>query len=116
MCTVDLSSEHSHSQNRQCTCNITLQCVHKTVVAVVKQFVLRIMSVCLCSCLSFLAWKSRLLCHIILASVASLTSPYFSIYLINGTVLGGGEVIEHKMCILTFSTTFVSSTSHSEKI
>ena len=43
--------------------------------------------------------------HVILSSVNLF---YFSTYLIKATIFGGGEKnsIEHKMCILIFSTTF----------
>jgi len=64
-------------------CSITMQCVHITMVVVGKQFVLCIMNVCLYSCPSYLACKS----HIMLSSVAYLTPPYFSTYLINSTIL-----------------------------
>jgi len=31
----------------------------------------------------------------------------FPHYLINGTILGGGGITAHKMCVLIFSTTFI---------
>ena len=46
----------------QCTHNVTLRRVYVTVVAVEKQCVLYIISVYLCSCLRYPAFKSRLLC------------------------------------------------------
>ena len=30
----------------------------------------------------------------------------FSHYVVKGTIFGGGGIIEHKMCVLNFSTTF----------
>jgi hypothetical protein len=39
----------------------------------------------------------------------------FQHYLINGMTFGGGEVTEHRMCFLVFSTTFVLNTAHSKK-
>ena len=65
MHTVELSSEHSHQQDRQCMCNITMKCVHITMVAVGKQVVLCIMNVCLYSCLSYLACKLHVFCAIL---------------------------------------------------
>jgi hypothetical protein len=47
------------------------------------------------------------MCSIILSSVACLALPYFPHYLINGTIFGKKKVIEHKMCVLIFSTTSV---------
>jgi hypothetical protein len=38
----------------------------------------------------------------------------FQHYLINGMILGG-KIIEHKKCVLIFSTNFVGNMSHSEK-
>jgi hypothetical protein len=38
---------HKQKQDRQCTHNVTLQGVHSTSVAVGKQYVLHILSVCL---------------------------------------------------------------------
>jgi len=46
-------------------CNITMNGVHITMGAVGKQFVLCIMNVCLYSCLSYLACKSRVFCAIL---------------------------------------------------
>jgi len=36
-------------------------------------------------------------------------------YQINGTILENKKVIEYKMCVLIFSTSFVINTSHSKK-
>ena len=36
-------------------------------------------------------------------------------YLINGTIFGGGEVIDNEMCVAIFSTTFVWNIFHSKK-
>jgi len=45
--------------------------------------------------------------------LSSLACHIFALYLINGTISWGG-VIEHKMCVLSFSTTFVWNISHSK--
>jgi len=45
------------------------------------------------------------MCRIILPSVACLALPYFTHDLIKATILGG-KMIEHKICVLIFSTTF----------
>ena len=50
----------------------------------------------------------------ILSSVACPTLNIFRHYLINGTIFGGGELLNMK-CVLIFSTTFVWYTSHSMK-
>jgi hypothetical protein len=46
--------------------------------------------------------------------VASLAPPYFSTLSHKDTIFGK-KVTEHKMCVLIFSTTFVSNISHSNK-
>ena len=45
----------------------------------------------------------------ILSAVPSPSLPYFSAFSHKGYVFGGGggEVIEHEMCVLIFSITFV---------
>ena len=59
--------------------------------------------------------------RIISASIVCLVPHIFPHYLISGTTLeegdggNGEEVIEHKMCVLTFSTTFIQNISHSTK-
>ena len=47
----------------------------------------------------------------LLSSVACLL---YSTFLIKGTIFVGG-VVEHKICVLIFSTTFVWNVSHSKK-
>jgi hypothetical protein len=60
-------------QDRQCTYNITLRCVHATITAVEKQWVLHNLSVCICR-LRYPASNARA----ILSSVACPTLQYFS--------------------------------------
>jgi hypothetical protein len=52
--------------------------------------------------------------HIVLSVVASLAPPHISTLSQNGTIFGK-KYIEHKMCVLIFSTTFLSNISHSKK-
>jgi len=47
--------------------------------------------------------------HIVVCGLPRSTIFFhiISYYLINGTIFGKKKVIEHKMCVLSFSTTFV---------
>jgi hypothetical protein len=68
-------------QDRQCTYNVTVWC-SQAAVALEKQKVLHMMSVCLHSCLSYPACK--LLLFSVIVIICSLQAvPYFSHYLIN---------------------------------
>jgi len=49
--------------------------------------------------------------HIVICGLPGCTK-FFPNYLINGKIFG--KVIEHKMCVLIFSTTFVRNISHSK--
>jgi hypothetical protein len=73
-----------------------------------KAISIKYLSVCL------VCIRESFLYRIILSSVACLALPIFSHYLINGMIFGK-KVIEHKMCVLIFSTTFVWNTSHTKK-
>jgi hypothetical protein len=65
------------------------------------------MSVCLYSCLSCPAYKSYLFCAVLYCHLWPFWFYHiFQYYLINGTIFGK-KVIEHKMCVLIFSTTYV---------
>jgi hypothetical protein len=55
---------------------------------------------CLCSCLSHLFWSTRFVIWPV------WMCPIFLLYLTNGKILGK-NVIEHKMCVLISSTSFV---------
>ena len=52
--------------------------------------------------------------QIVLLVVVCLTLPYFTHYLINGTIFRK-KFAEHKMCLLIFSTTFAWNISYSKK-
>ena len=77
-------------------CNVILRYVHVAIVAVGKQELLNIMSVCLYYCLSYPACKL----HLHYTVICSLSgSTIFSHFLINGKIfLGEGGVIKHKIC------------------
>ena len=52
--------------------------------------------------------------HIVTSFVAPRSPLYFSTLSHNGAIFGL-KVIENKMCVFIFSTTFVSNISHSKK-
>jgi hypothetical protein len=89
------------SQNRQCKYNITSRHVCATTVAAEKQWVLHIVSVC---SLRYPACNAHVpYCHL----------QYFSTLSHKQHDLKKKKLNEDKMCVLTFSTTFISNTSHS---
>jgi hypothetical protein len=92
--------------------NVIFRRICVTIVAVEKQNVLNILSVC--SVALFIQHAERMR-RIIMSSLACLTLPLFStLSKKNGTIFGK-NVIEHKMCALIVSTNFVSNISHSKK-
>jgi hypothetical protein len=81
--------------------NVTLRRVRATIVAVEKQLILHIVCVP-----AFVIQHAKRVHHIVMSSVPYLAVPYFS------TVSHKRhdfreKVIEHKMCVLIFCTTFV---------
>jgi hypothetical protein len=87
----------SHNRlDRQCSYNVTLRCVRATIVAVEKQLVLHILSVCVGS-LRYLAWNAQ--------------APYFLLW----HDFRKKKVIENKMRVLILYTTFVWKFSNSKK-
>ena len=86
----------------QCTLNVTVRSVHTTTVAVEKQRVLHVPSVCFCSLRNPACNARAPYCHLWPAPLYDI----FPNYLINGTIFEK-VVTEHKMCVSIFSTTFV---------
>jgi hypothetical protein len=68
-------------------------------------------SVCLCARVILLIHHATRMRHIVKSSVASLASPYLST-LSHKRCDFQRKFIEHKMCVLSFSTTFVMNISH----
>ena len=88
-------------QDSQCTYNETLKLVSVTIVAVEKQNLLNIPSLCLW--LRYLAGNAQApYCQLWLARLFSI----FPHFLINGTVFEE-NVIQHKVGVLIFSINFV---------
>jgi len=71
--------------------------------------------VCVCVCVSSLGYPSCNACPVLYCHLRPVRLYYiFQHYLIKGTIFGK-KFIEHKMCVLTFSTTSVRNISHSKK-
>jgi hypothetical protein len=90
--------------------NNTLRCVSITIVAVQKKEVLHIRSVSAALVIQYAKRMHR----IIFSSVASLAVPYIS-RIISLTNDFREMIVEHKMCVLVSSTTFVRNISQTEK-
>jgi hypothetical protein len=95
-------------QDKHFTYNVILRRVRATIVAVEKQY--HIFRVCVCS-LSYPACNVRAQhCHLWFFCLYNI----FLHYLIKGTIFRK-KLIEHKMCVLIFSITFVWNISHYKK-
>jgi hypothetical protein len=93
----------------QCTYNLTLRHFHVTIFAMENKYY--IFWVCMCS-LSFPACKEHAPC--ILSSLAYTGLPHFST-LSHKWRSFLKKVIEHKICVLIFSTNFTWNISHVKK-
>ena len=67
---------------------------------------------CTCACVALLTQRATPMRHIVTSFVAPLAEPYFSI-LSHKRRDFRKKVIEYKMCVLIFSTTFIRNVSHS---
>jgi hypothetical protein len=106
---INFSYHYTLKPDRQCTYNVMLRCVHASIVAVEKQWVLHNLSVCIYS----LRYPAR-----------NAHAPYFHVrpfpvYNTFSTLSRKRhdfrkKVIKHKICVLIFSTSFVWNISHSK--
>jgi hypothetical protein len=94
-------------QERPCTYNVISRCVRATIAAAEKQWVLHRLRVCVCS----LRYPA---CILSSACPAPLYKIFSTLPHEQHDFLGRG-IIEHKMCISSFSTTFVWNIFHSKK-
>jgi hypothetical protein len=86
---------------RQCTYKVNLGRFRVSIFAVKKQYVFKIMSVCLCSGLSYPALKLHLFWIVSYCHLWPLWFYYVSPhYLINGTIFG--ETFLHIKCVFSF--------------
>jgi len=88
-------------RDRQCTYNVTSRRVRVIIFAVEKRKLLNVMSMGLCSCLSYLACKyhfflPRFICHSWPVCFKHICSHCFT----NGTIFGNKYFFEHKRVLL----------------
>jgi hypothetical protein len=108
---------HKVKKDRQCMSNVTQArsrnrnhcCRGKTVSITYSECVF----VCVCVCVALVIHHAKRMRHIMLSFVACPALQYFSKLFINCTIFGK-KVIEHKMRVLIYSTTFVRNISHSK--
>jgi len=91
-----------HNKTDSVRLNVTLKCIHITIVAIEKQLSSTYLE-CVCS-LSYPACKAHVLCYIVICALSfSTVFPMLSHNWHNFQE----KVIRHKMGVLIFSTTFV---------
>jgi hypothetical protein len=97
-------------KNRQCTYNVPLRGFRANI-GVVESNKYYMFWVCLCNLKYTKRNAHAPYCHL------WPTWPFhiFQRYHINGTIFGERKLIEHKMCVLIFSATYIGNISHSKK-
>jgi hypothetical protein len=93
-------------QEKQCRYNVTLRRVRATIVAVVKQWVLHDLSVCVCSLMYTACNAHAPYRHLGLAPLYNI----FPHYLINGKIFGGKKKLLNKQCVFWFSLQLLPET------
>jgi hypothetical protein len=94
-----------YTQGRQSTWNVTLRRVRVTIITVEKYWVLNILSAYLYLFLSHPAFKSHLFYVLLHSNPVGLYRIFFTLSHKRYGFLK--NVIEHKTCVLIFSTTFI---------
>jgi hypothetical protein len=115
-------------QDMQCTYNVTLRVVRESFLprksnsityfyVCVRDFGWSCAWACACACVRvvLIIQYATSMRHIVTSFVAPMTPPHFSTLSHKRCDFWKKKVIEHKMCLLFFSTNFVESISHSKK-
>jgi hypothetical protein len=97
---VSRDGNQGGKQDRQCTHDVILRRIRVTSLDVEKQYYL------FCVCVTLVIRHAKPMCRIILSSVATPTRSLSSISH-KGHAFRGKKVIQHKMCVLIFTTSFV---------
>jgi hypothetical protein len=88
-------------QDMQCTYRVTLRSVRTTIVAVEKQRILHILSVCLCS-LSYPAYNAHALCYNFICGLSGYTIFLYVSHKLHNFMRE--KTLLNIKCVLTFST------------
>ena len=97
---------------RQCTYTVTMKCARVAIVAVEKRWLLHVLSVCLCSCLAYPAYKSNAHFIAIRGLSHSTTLPHI---ITHSAPFSKEKKSAHLKCVLIFPNTFVWNISHCKK-
>ena len=96
----------------QCTCNVTLRCVHTcSAKAISITYCVRV-CVCVCVCVCSLSQHAMRMRRIVICGLSDYTGFFHISHKMHDFRI---RVIQHKMCVLIFSTALVRNISPSTK-